>query len=43
MSILMISDWVLFFKTLLVKIWPIAMALVLVTLVSLWINGSNSF
>lgn len=43
MSILMISDWVLFFKTLLVKIWSIAMALVLVTLVSLWINGSNSF
>lgn len=43
MSILMISDWVLFFKTLLVKIWSIAIALVLVTLVSLWINGSNSF
>ena len=32
MSVLIIPDWILFSKTLLVKIWSFAVALVLVTL-----------
>ena len=43
MSVLIIPDWILFSKTLLVKIWPIVVALVLVPLVDLWISGRNPF
>ena len=43
MSVLIIPGWILFSKTLLVKIWSIAVALVLVTLVGLWIRGRNPF
>ena len=43
MSVLIIPDWILFFKTLLVKIWSIAVALFLVSLVGLWISGRNPF
>ena len=43
MSVLIIPDWILFFKTLLVKIWSIAVARFLVSLVGLWISGRNPF
>ena len=43
MSVLIIQDWILFSKTLLVKIWSIAVPLVLVTLAGLWLRGRNPF
>ena len=43
MSVLIIPDWILFSKALLVKIWSITVALVLVTLVGLWTRDRNPF
>ena len=43
MSVLIIPDWILFFKTLLVKIWSIAFAHFLVSLVGLWVSVRNPF
>ena len=43
MSVLIIPDWILFFKTPLVKMWSIAVALVLVTLLGLLIRVRDPF
>ena len=37
------TDWILFSKTILVKMWSTAVVLVLVTLVGLRIRGRNPF
>ena len=43
MSVFIIPDWILFPKTLLVKVWSNAVVLVLITLVGRWIRGRNPF
>ena len=43
MSVFIILDWILFPKTLLVKVWSNAVVLVLITLVGRWIRGRNPF
>ena len=43
MLVLIIPNWILFSKTVLVKIWSIAVALFLVTPTGLWIRDRNTF